>query len=435
MASRLGHARWCRDSPGHALRHHRGRSLCLAVLVLAVAVALAVGASGCGGVGVSGAAANVSDQLTIYSSLPLQGPSAEVSKQIVGGEKLALADAGGRIGQFRVGYYSLDDSNLTTGQWDPGVTAADAKTAAQDTNTIAYLGDYDSGASAVSLPLMNGAGILQVSPASPYVGLTSSEDAGQDEPERFYPTGRRNFGRLMPADPIQAGAQAALMGELKVKKLYVLNDQDPFQIPLAEIVAGDAEKAGIQVEGDDGVSTTSGTEFAGEVHKVVQSGAQAVFFSGNLTPGVEALWLQLHAADPDLLLLGSSSLANSAFAAKIAAAAESTYLTTPILPAGMYPLSAQRVFANYRRIFDETATPYALYGYEAMSVVLQAIRDAGSHGNDRQAVIDQFFRMHDRDSVLGRYSIQPSGDSTLSQYGVERVVGGRLAFWRAFDVG
>lgn len=365
----------------------------------------------------------------------MQGPSAEISRQIVGGEKLALAESGGHIGQFKVGYYSLDDSNTTTGQWDPGVTAAAAKTAAQDTTTIAYLGDYDSGASAVSLPLMNGAGILQVSPASPYVGLTSSEDAGQDEPERFYPTGRRNFGRLMPADPVQAGAQVDLMGALKVKKLYVLNDQDPFQIPLAEIVAGDAEKAGIQVAGDDGVDTAAGTEFAGEVHKVAQSGAQAVFFSGNLTPGVVALWLGLHAADPDLLLLGSSGIASAAFASQIGAAAESTYLTTPVLSAGMYPASAQHVLADYRNNFDEAATPYALYGYEAMNVVLQAIRNAGSHGNDRQAVIDQFFRIHDRDSVLGPYSIQSSGDSTLSEYGVERVVGGRLVFWRAFDVG
>jgi len=407
----------------------------LGLAAVAAALAAGAGASGCGGVGVSGAAANISDQLTVYSSLPLQGPSAAISRQIVGGEKLALAQAGGHVGRFRVGYYSLDDSNVTTGQWDPGVTAADAKTAAQDTTTIAYLGDYDSGASAVSLPLMNGAGILQISPASPYVGLTSSLDAGQDEPERFYPTGRRSFGRLLPADPVQAGAQVALMRALKVGKLYVLDDEGPFQIPLAQIVAGDAEKAGIQIEGNDGVATATATEFAGEVHRVEQSGAQAVFFSGSLNPGAVALWQQLHAADPHLLLLGSSSLATAAFAGQLGAAAESTYLTTPVLPAARYPVFAQRVLADYSRTFGEAATPYALYGYESMSVVLQAIRNAGSHGNDKQAVIDQFFRVRDRDSVLGRYSIQPSGDSTLSQYGAERVVGGRLQFWRSFDGG
>ncbi|HEY7952795.1 MAG TPA: ABC transporter substrate-binding protein, partial [Solirubrobacteraceae bacterium] len=205
----------------------------------ALLAALALLACGCGGVGVSGAS-NLGNLLTVYSSLPLQGASAGVSQQIVNGEKLALYDAGGHVGQFRVSYYSLDDANPQTGQWDPGITAADAKTAAQDTSTIAYLGDYNSPATAISLPLINAAGILQVSPASPYVGLTSSLDAGQDEPERFYPTGRRNFARLAPGNVVEAGAQTQLMRSLGVKKVYVLYDQDPFDQPLAQLVSHDA---------------------------------------------------------------------------------------------------------------------------------------------------------------------------------------------------
>jgi branched-chain amino acid transport system substrate-binding protein len=334
------------------------------------------------------------------------------------------------VGRFRVSYYSLDDANPQTGRWDPGITAADAKTAAQDTSTIAYLGDYNSGATAISLPLINAAGILQVSPASPYVGLTSSLDAGQDEPERFYPTGRRSFGRLEPADPVQAAAQVKLMGVLGVKRLYVIDDQDPFQAPLAQIVAGDAVGAGIQVLAHDGIATTPGSEFTGEVHKVARSGAQAVFFSGGTSPGVVSLWQQLHAADPHLLLLGPNTMLNAAFASRIGSAGESTYITTPILPAGAYPPAAQRLFADYRSRFHEAATPQALYGYEAMSVVLDAIRSAGSRGNDKQAVIDHFFATHDRDSVLGRYSIQPSGDSTLARYAADRVANGQLVFWR-----
>lgn len=401
----------------------------------ALLAALALAASGCGGVGVSGASSNLGNLLTVYSSLPLQGASAGVSQQIVNGEKLALYEAGGHVGQFRVSYYSLDDANPQTGHWDPGITAADAKTAAQDTSTIAYLGDYNSGSTAISLPLINAAGILQVSPASPYVGLTSSLDAGQDEPERFYPTGRRSFGRLEPADSIQAAAQVKLMGALGVKRLYIIDDQDPFQVPLAQILAGDAPGAGIQVLGHDGIATTAGSEFTGEVHKVAHSGAQAVFFSGGTSPGVVSLWQQLHAADPHLLLLGPNTMLNAAFASQIGSAGESTYITTPILPASAYPASAQRLFADYRGRFHEAATPEALYGYEAMSVVLDAIRRAGARGNDKQAVIDQFFATHARDSVLGRYSIQPSGDTTLSRYGADRVANGQLDFWRAFEGG
>ncbi len=403
-------------------------------LGLAALAAAAPILSGCAGTAVSGAEATGS-QLAIYSSLPLQGPTAGISQQMVGGEKLALAQDGGHVGPYKIGFVSLDDSNPTSGQFSPGVTATDAKTAAQDTSTIAYIGDYNSAATAVSLPLINAAGILQVSPASPYQGLTSSLDAGQDEPERFYPNGRRTFGRLQPGDAVQAGAQVQLMRSLGVRKLYVLDDEDPFEVPLASLVAGDAASAGITVAAHDSISTTTGATFTGEVEKIVKSEAQAVFFAGGDGPGPVALWQALHSADPHLLLLGSSSMASEEFTSQIGAAASTTYVTTPILPESFYPRSARRVLSDYRRQFGGEATPYVLYGYEAMSVVLDSIRRAREHGNDRVAVIDRYFATRNRDSVLGRYSVQPNGDTTLSRFGVDRVSGGgRLVFLRAIEL-
>jgi branched-chain amino acid transport system substrate-binding protein len=408
----------------------RARWLCLAALA-----ALAVTVAGCGGVSISGASEATGNQLVIYSSLPLQGPSAEVAAQIVNGERLALADSGGRIGPFRVSYVSLDDANPTTGRLDPGVTASNAKMAAQDTSTIAYLGEYNSAATAVSLPLINAAGILQVSPASPYVGLTSSLDAGQDEPQRFYPSGQRTFGRLQPGDPGQAQAQVDLMKTMGVHKVYVLDDQDPFEIPLAQIVASDAERAGITVAAHDSLATTTGAVFTGVVEKIAQSGAQAVFLAGGTGAGTVALWRQLHSAVPHLLLLGSSTMVNEAFTAQIGAAAASTYLTTPVLATYEYPPTAARILSAYRRHFGSEPGPNALYGYEAMSVVLDAIRRAASHGNDRQAVISSFFAVRNRNSVLGRYSIDAGGETTLPRYGVDRVVASRPVFYRAIDIG
>jgi branched-chain amino acid transport system substrate-binding protein len=407
----------------------RARWLCLAALAAALP-----GATGCGGVGISGASEATGNQLAIYSSLPLQGPSAPISEQIVNGERLALSDSGGRIGPYKVGYVSLDDANPKTGELDPGATSTNAKMAAQDTSTIAYLGEYSSAATAVSLPLINAAGILQVSPGSPYIGLTSSLDAGQDEPERFYPSGRRTFGRLQPGDPAQAAAQIKLMRELAVHKLYVLDDQDPFEVPLAQIVAEHAEHAGISVAAHDSIVTTSGSAFAGEVEKIVKSGAQAVFFAGGTGAGTVTLWRQLHSADPHLLLLGPSSMVSESFTSAIGAAGADTYLTTPALALAEYPPSAGRVLSDYRRHFGGQPGPYALYGYEAMSVVLEAIRKAGSHGNDRETVIDRFFSTSDRDSVLGRYSMQANGETTLSRYGVDQVLGGRPVFLRAVDI-
>jgi branched-chain amino acid transport system substrate-binding protein len=405
------------------------------------AVALGAGAlavSGCGGVGVSGASSAVGNQLTVYSSLPLQGPSGPSSQQIVGGEKLALGEIGGRIGPFKISYLSMDDSNTTTGEWNPGVTATNAKTAAEDTTTIAYLGDYNSGATAVSLPLINASGILQISPASPYVGLTSSLDAGQDEPERFYPSGKRTFGRLAPGDPVEAEAQARLMTGLGVQRVYVLDDQGPFELPLAELVASDATKGGIAVVKHDSLDmtdTNATTSFKSEVEKIGESGAQAVFFAGGTGTGTVSLWKQLHSADPQLLLLGSSDMVNSGFTAEIGAGAGArTYLTTPILPADRYPAPAAAVLAAYRRHFGEEGNAYALYGYEAMSVALASIRKAGLRGNDRQTVVNEFFATKDRDSVLGRYSVEANGETTLSRYGADRVEAGRPVFYRELTV-
>ena len=143
----------------------------------------------------------------------------------------------------------------SSGKWNPGNTATNAKTAAQDTSTIAYLGDFDSGATAMSLQFINEAGILQISPASPYVGLTSSFEAGQDEPERFYPSGKRTFVRLQPGDIARGAGADAADEQLGVHRLYVLDNQEPFEMPLADIVADFAEREGITVATHDSIST------------------------------------------------------------------------------------------------------------------------------------------------------------------------------------
>lgn len=404
-------------------------------LGLAAIAAVLPALAGCGSV--ISASETTGSQLTVYSSLPLQGPSAAIARQIEGGEKLALSDVGGQIGAFKVSYASLDDVNPVNGQTSPGESSAAAKQAAQDTSTIAYLGDYGSPATAISLPIMNEAGILQVSPASPYVGLTSGQDAGQDEPGRFYPSGKRNFARLQPGDQAQAEAQARLMRSLRLASVYVLDDQDPFEMPLANLVAQDAAKEGVKVAGHDSIALTAESEssYAGEVGKVEASGAQGVFVAAGAGPGVIALWRRLHAADPHLVLLGGSSLTSEAFTDAIGGAADVTYLTTPVLGESLYPPSARSVLAAYTRSFHHEAGPWVLYGYEAMDGVLDAIKRAGADGNNRPDVIRTYMSTRDRDSVIGRYSVLANGETTLSTYGVDRVKNGRPVFSRAIDIG
>ena len=104
------------------------------------------------------------------------------------------------------------------------------------------------------------------------------------------------------------------MRELGVRKLYVLDDQDPFELPLAQMVVTDAEEAGISLAAHDSLDTTATTNFTGEAAKIAAVGAEAVFFAGGTTAeGAVALWKQLHSADPRLWLLGSSTMVNATF--------------------------------------------------------------------------------------------------------------------------
>lgn len=418
-------------------------------LLLIAACSTAPLLAGCGAATPSSAKAPLGKDLVVYSSLPLAGATEAAASEIVAGERLALAAVHHRVGRFRIGLISLNDAG-PKGVWEPGLTAKNASTATGNEKTIAYIGDYNSGASAVSLPLTNQAGIPQVSPRSPYIGLTSSFYAGQGDPERFYQTGRRNFVRLLPGDAVEGAAQIALMKMLHVRKVFVLSDGQPFTAPLASILASEAKLAGIEVLGEETIEVAEAgaqPNFSTDVEKIVEAAPEAVFFSGEDDPGAVALWRELHEADPSLLLLASSDMAESAFPSEIdSGAARRTYLTSPVLPPSSYRKSAQQVLSEYRSSASARAgagggagaaakpSSYVLYGYEAMGLVLSAIRSAGPAGDNRAAVVEALMHIQDRSSVLGRYSVLPNGETTIARYAVDRVRHGRPVFWRELHV-
>lgn len=412
----------------------RARSLLVLTVLAAAATALLL--SGCGTVAPTSAQQSQGRTLTIYSSMPLQGASAAAAEQTVDGEQLALADAHHVVGRYYIQFVSLDDAGAS-GLPEPGLAEANAKTAVKNETTIAYLGDYDSASTAVSLPVTNKAGILQVSTRSPYVGLTSSFDAGQGDPERFYPSGKRTFIRLLPGDIVQGAAQLALLKALNVHRLFVLSDGEPFTAPLATIVADRAKKQGIEVVGQETVEVAnagSDPTFPEQVHKVLEAGAEAVFLSGQDDPGTVALWRELHANDPALYLLGTSEMAESALPSELGAAEGVSYLTSPVLPPSSYPKAARKVLRQFRHRFHMQGNSYALYGYEAMDLVLSAIRSAGEEGNNREAVVKAAFSLQRRNSVLGPYSVLPDGETTLIRYGVDRVHNDKAVFWRELPI-
>jgi branched-chain amino acid transport system substrate-binding protein len=390
-------------------------------------VAPAFGLAACGDDDEGGGGTTGSKNLTIYSSLPLQGDSRPQSLSVVNGMKLALQEAGGKVGDFTIRYVSLDDATAAAGKWDPGAVSANARKAAQDKSTIAYLGEFNSGASAISIPILNEAGILQVSPANTYVGLTRAEGADKGEPDKYYPTGKRNYGRVVPADHIQAAAQVTYMQEQGCKKLYVLNDKEVYGKGVADLVVADAKEAGIQVLGNDGIDPKA-ANYRPIAGKMKGLGADCFFFGGITQNNGVQLWKDVFAANPTIKLFGPDGVAESAFSEKIGKSEDATYITNPTLDPKLYPPAAQRFFDTFKQKYGKDPEPYAIYGYEAMKVALLAIQNAGDKGNDRQAVIDQFFKIKNRQSVLGTYSIDANGDTTLTDYGGNRIRNGKLVF-------
>jgi branched-chain amino acid transport system substrate-binding protein len=394
---------------------------------------LALGVAACGGgddnkSSSSGGGGGGRTSLTIYSSLPLQGDSRPQSTDVVNGEKLALEEAGGKVGKFTIKYVSLDDATAAAGKWDPGQTSADARKAAQDSSTIAYLGEFNSGASAISIPILNEANVLQVSPSNTYVGLTRSEGADKGEPDKYYPAGKRTFGRVVPADHIQAAAQVTYQKDQGCKKTYILNDKEVYGKGIAVQVENIGKAQGLAIAGNDGIDTKA-ANFRSLATKIKSSGADCMFFGGiTQNKGVQ-VFKDVSAANPTMKLFGPDGVAESAFSTKLGSSVEkNTYITNPTLDPKLYPPAAQDFFSKFKQKFGNDPQPYAIYGYEAMKVALLAIQNAGDKGNDKQAVIDAFFKIKDRDSVLGKYSIDENGDTTLSDYGADRVEGGKLVF-------
>ena len=411
------------------VRHLAASSCLLAALSFGVAACGSDNndSGGSGGSSTQGSGSG-STNLTIYSSLPLQGDSRAQSLSVVNGEKLALESAGNKVGNFKIKYVSLDDSTAAAGKWDPGATSGDARKAAQDKSTIGYLGEFNSGASAISIPILNEAGIMQVSPSNTATGLTRSLGADKGEPDKYYPSGKRTYGRVVPADHIQGAAQVSYQKDNGCKKTYLLNDKEVYGSGLVKNVVAAAKTQGLAIAGNTGIDPKA-ANYRSLATSIKATGADCVFFGGITDNNGVQLFKDLHAAMPTAKLFGPDGVAEVAFTSKLGSSVEKvTYITNPTLDPKLYPASGQEFFKNYKAKYGADPEAYAIYGYEAMGVLLEAIKNAGAKGNQRQAVIDAFFKIKNRESVLGTYSIDENGDTTLSDYGGDRVVGGKLVF-------
>jgi len=401
-----------------------------------VIAAAGTGLAACGGDdddgGGGGGGESGGGELHIYSSLPLEGASRNQATALVNGMKLALEQKGGKAGDFTIKYTSLSDASAQAGSWTPELTSANARRAAQDDKTAVYLGEFNSGASAISIPILNEAGVPQISPANTAVGLTTDE-AGADagEPEKYYPTGERTYVRIVPKDTIQGAALATVMKEDGCQNVAVANDKEVYGAGLARNIVSAAESQGLKIAFNEGIDPKA-ANYRALASRARGQDVDCFAFSGITANNAAQIYKDFAAAIPDLKLYGPDGVAEGAFTnPEEGGIPESvgrrTTVTVATLSPDEYPPEGQEFFKQYSEKYgDETPDPYAIYGYEAMMLALDAIERAGS--GDRADILEALFATKDRKSVLGTYSIDENGDTSLTDYGVYKIEDGELTF-------
>jgi branched-chain amino acid transport system substrate-binding protein len=403
----------------------------LARTTTAALALLALALSGCLG-GEERSTRIQGDTVTVYSSLPRHGVSAAAARATAAGQRLALEEAGGRAGELDVRLVELDAAEPGERLWDPDVVSMNAQEAADDPRAIAYVGELDYGASAVSVPITNEAGVLQVSPSDGLTSLTRTPlGRPRAGPERYYPEDERSFVRLVPADELVAEALMGRVRETGADSVAVLYDGEIHSRELGGILHALARR-----DGPDPVETKEYRGRVDEIPDVVRDVAEdrpdVVLYAGIAGPGTGRILAQIDQALPGVPVYATYGMLARDPEVPIPAAPASANALGPIPPESELPVEGRRMLARLRETEGaDLARPEALYGYEAMRLVLDAIRIGGA---DRARVIEEALRIRDRrHTPLGPYRVRATGEVETSSFALYALRDGRFVFERMLE--
>ncbi|MFM7035911.1 MAG: branched-chain amino acid ABC transporter substrate-binding protein, partial [Planctomycetia bacterium] len=323
----------------------------------------------------------------IVSSLPRTGSAKQQTDSIVRGIRMAIEEAGARVGPFRIEYLDLDDATAAAGQWTSEAEAANARRALQDPDVVAYIGTYNSGAAKVSMPILNLGDLLMVSPANTAVGLTKPDMGQPGEPEVYRPTGRLNYVRVVPADDLQGPLSADWAMRQGARRVYILDDNEVYGKGIADLFDERCREIGIEVIGHDSIDAKA-QEFKSLMARIKSAGPDLVYFGGTTQSKGGQLAKDMASAGITASLMVPDGCREQAFidAAGAAILEGRCFVTFGGLPTERLSGKGADFVARYRSRFGEIPEGYAVYGYEAAQVVLRAIRDAGV--KDRRAIAD-----------------------------------------------
>ena len=374
-----------------------------------------------------------SREVTVYSSLPLQGPQRLRSQDMIRGMDLALKQAHGKAGKFRVRYQSLDDSTRGIGGWSRQAVSVNARRAAQSHNTAVFIGDFDSGASAVSIPILSRAKVAQISPSNTAIGLTIDEPgAGKDEPVKYYARGFRNYARIVPRDTVQTRALATATRDDGCSRVAIVHARNDYGDALASMIRRSMKAQGRRPVLDEALGSGSTGSRRTWVGRVASRHADCVILSGVAGSAAVAVFEQGRRLGSKVRLYGSDGVAQDAFSAVTRGRLPAGIVARLrlMLPPGAAYAAGRGFLAAFRREYPgrPDPDPYAVYAYEAMRLALDAIERSGTA--ERVDIVDALFDTRDRHSVIGTYSIDRNGDTTLTHFGLFAIRHGALVLER-----
>jgi branched-chain amino acid transport system substrate-binding protein len=299
--------------------------------------------------------------------------------------------------------------------------AGNARQATSDSGAIAYVGEFESGATRVSLPVTNEARMVQVSAASTALDLVSPLPGSDEVPDLVQPSGERSFGRVIPDDEAQAGAGALWAKRLGARRIATVTDGSEFGEVVGDEFAEEAEGLGISLE-----ATGRATERG--LRSVSTTRPDLVYYGGTAEQALPFL-LRVAREAPSAMIMGTDALLLDASFLRRARPFEPRLRLTASAqdPSQLPRPEGQRFARRYREQYGREPHPYAAYGYEAAAVLIDSIERAGG-SVDRTTVIEAFLDTIDRRSVLGTYSIDEVGNTTLDRLAGYRISDGRPVF-------
>ncbi len=403
----------------------------LKISAILTGLALVAGACAGGTAPSAGGTGGAAKTVKLYSSLPLTGPSRAQTLTVVNGIKMALDEMGGKdgtnakVGSITVEYESLDDATAAKQSWDAAQEAENARKAAEDSKTVGYIGTFNSGAARISIPILNNAGIVMISPANTATDLTL--DKAQEK--TYYPTGKRTYFRVIPNDSIQGLVGANWMASLNAKKVFVVDDTDLYGKGLADVFVSNAPKAGLTIVGREGAPKAD--NYNALATKIKSSGAEGVYYGGIVDNNPAVLVKNLKAAGFTGPFMGADGVQCDEMIKQMGSAGEGVYATFGGVSVDKYTGKQAEWLTKYKSKYGSDPQPYAIYGYEAATVLLKAI---GDNGGDRAKMTDSVKKIATNyEGVLGKWSFDANGDTSNTAHTGVVVQGGKWVFSKVLN--